>query len=339
MIRCGEASDFDELCKTLNDSFLDSNPTGKLLQDKHPHIISNTEEKIKQWLVVVEDGRIASGLQVVPRLLKLDKVTLPSALIGNVFTHPDFQGRGYISQLFKKVEEVLNEQKIPLSYLSGDRFRYQRYGWEKAGWSRLYQLSSFAASKSKVNDAVRRFEGREEDIVRMYEAFSSLKYREERTLDAYHKVLPAREQVRYIAERGSKFAYLSLVGNYIAEWAGDVQALEALLTYFAIRGDYSLPCPSVHLGPEIESLLWRLSERYSKEHMGMIKIHNLDQVLDTFSPFLSEMKMDSMGEYKTKVLETLPESCPTSCALFGPHDPHTNRHYPCLPIFWHLTSQ
>lgn len=85
--------------------------------------------------IIEEEGKIRALLDVYPVSLQLNgtKISIKAAYIGTVAVHPRFRGKGYMTKLMQKAEEDARESGFDLMLVDGDRHRYRKYGFEKAG--------------------------------------------------------------------------------------------------------------------------------------------------------------------------------------------------------------
>ena len=68
--------------------------------------------------------------------------------VGNVATHPDYEGRGYMNILFNQAMEIVKEEKYDACRLGGDRARYLRFGFELCGGNYSYYITPKNTKKS-----------------------------------------------------------------------------------------------------------------------------------------------------------------------------------------------
>lgn len=83
--------------------------------------------------VVESDGKIVSHVGLYPIEMTAAGVSLKVGGIGAVATAPEERGKGHMSRLLQHVIEVMRHEGYALSWLGGDRQRYNNYGWELAG--------------------------------------------------------------------------------------------------------------------------------------------------------------------------------------------------------------
>ena len=116
----------------------------------HPHLYRPTPELCAATWVMEQDGQIVSHVGVYPLEVEVHGVSWPIAGIGGVGTLPEARGKGYMTQLLTHVIAVMREQGYPLSWLGGDRQRYNSFGWETAGSSVELNFSRRALDRAGV---------------------------------------------------------------------------------------------------------------------------------------------------------------------------------------------
>ncbi len=79
--------------------------------------------------VVVADGRVVSVAFLGFRRIRFGHCTIPAMTIGPVATHPEFEGHGFASALFRDAQAYMRTRGIPLAYLQGVRGFYGRLGF------------------------------------------------------------------------------------------------------------------------------------------------------------------------------------------------------------------
>jgi len=99
------------------------------------------DERISQNLILRYNQRIVScvGLFAIP--LSIHGKAVEIGGIGGVATLPDYRGCGYMQQLLDETAAVAYQRGYPFSYLSGDRRRYQPWGYEVIPVTRQLRLS------------------------------------------------------------------------------------------------------------------------------------------------------------------------------------------------------
>ena len=105
----------------------------------YPHTYRPTPELCASTFVVEREGRIVSHVGLYPLEVVIHGVTWPIGGIGGVGTLPEERGKGHMTRLLHIVIDVMREAEMPLSWLGGDRQRYNAFGWERAG--QTYELT------------------------------------------------------------------------------------------------------------------------------------------------------------------------------------------------------
>ncbi len=79
------------------------------------------------------DGKIASGLwsYLIPFLVNGRRTDVWS--VGGVSTAPEFRGRALMSRMVTKAMNGIRQSGAPLVWLAGKRYRYGRFGFQRAG--------------------------------------------------------------------------------------------------------------------------------------------------------------------------------------------------------------
>jgi len=99
----------------------------------YPHIYQPSEAFCSTAYVVERAGEIVSHVGLYPIEVVLHGVTVRIGGIGAVCTSASARGEGHMTGLLYRVIEEMREQGYPLSWLGGDRQRYNAFGWECVG--------------------------------------------------------------------------------------------------------------------------------------------------------------------------------------------------------------
>jgi predicted acetyltransferase len=129
-IRNLRIDEFDPFVRFLNRSF----GFGRgVFEASFPHIYHPTPELCAATFVMEQDGQIVSHVGVYPLEVEIHATRWSIAGIGGVGTLPAARGKGYMTQLLYHVLDAMRERGYVLSWLGGDRQRYNTFGWESAG--------------------------------------------------------------------------------------------------------------------------------------------------------------------------------------------------------------
>ncbi|MGC9468383.1 MAG: GNAT family N-acetyltransferase [Anaerolineae bacterium] len=129
-IRHVRATEFEDFMRYVERAFGHSKA---FFEHAYPHLYQPTREALEWAYVIEENGEIVSHVGVYP----IETVTAGTRLsiggIGAVSTASKARGKGYMTQLLTHIIEEMRRIGYPLSWLGGDRQRYNTFGWEVAG--------------------------------------------------------------------------------------------------------------------------------------------------------------------------------------------------------------
>jgi predicted N-acetyltransferase YhbS len=142
-------------------------------EHREPHIYRPAAELCASAFVIERQGRIVSHVGLYPLETVVHGVSFPIAGIGGVATLPSERGKGHMTRLLYTVIDAMREQSYPLSWLGGDRQRYNAFGWERAGL--MYDLTFSQRSLSRAGMAAVEIEALfPADAVEAVERYQSL---------------------------------------------------------------------------------------------------------------------------------------------------------------------
>ncbi|MBN1250377.1 MAG: GNAT family N-acetyltransferase [Anaerolineae bacterium] len=134
-IRNVRVEEFEPFMRHLEQAFGHSKA---FFQRAYPHLYLPTEEALAWAYVIEEDGEIVSHVGLYPIETVTAGVRMTVGGIGAVSTAPRARGKGYMSQLLNHIVDEMRGIGYPVSWLGGDRQRYNTFGWEMA--SPVYDL-------------------------------------------------------------------------------------------------------------------------------------------------------------------------------------------------------
>ena len=124
---------YDELIQLLNTVFGIKNRREVSFELDLPKMCKRTDEAMNKHLGVFEDGRLVAALGIYPLPTKIMGEDFLFSTVGNVATHPDYEGRGYMGAMMNAAMEGLRRIGADASRLGGARQRYNRFGYEMSG--------------------------------------------------------------------------------------------------------------------------------------------------------------------------------------------------------------
>ena len=120
-----------ELKKQINE--LDNLAFSEPLEDELKDIQWSSADAVALGII---DAQLVTQLCLVYRQVKAGAISLSVAGVGGVATHPQYQRRGYCSQLLVKTRDILTkEQRVPFGLLICEEKLEPFYG--AAGWQKV----------------------------------------------------------------------------------------------------------------------------------------------------------------------------------------------------------
>jgi predicted N-acetyltransferase YhbS len=197
---------------------------------------------------VYKYGTLVSHANLWPRALKhlSSGKTLSIGLIGNVATHPDHRGQGYMSTLFDHLAKIAQQQNLQAMVLWSDMFPfYQTLGFSSIGRETRFVIVKEDRPKatgithtsvSKLTDL---------DLKTMLQSRPRLDWTLERSVDEFRRLLSIPDTHLFIRRKGQKIASWLLIGKggdmrgVIHEW-GSTSADELLNDIQSILHDLEI---------------------------------------------------------------------------------------------------
>ncbi|MBN1269202.1 MAG: GNAT family N-acetyltransferase [Kiritimatiellae bacterium] len=224
-------NDFDELIALMDRSFAYRKPDQIPFRKLFPDLYQPTAESVECHRVIRVNGRMAASLGIYPLDLQMDRVRLRVGGIGAVSTDPRHRGKGCMSRLLEAAKTEMANEGYALSWLSGDRSRYARFGWERAGSAPHVGLYRRKKQRPVGDWKVARFRPGRSDCARLLGARRARKWKglcDEATLLLKFQRLNTEV---WEARRGERYAYcvFQTWGKRLAEWGGDSGGIDAIL--------------------------------------------------------------------------------------------------------------
>jgi len=91
------------------------------------------KDRIRNSLVIRDGEDVVSHVGCIDQTIMVGTGTFRLCGVSSVATRPDHRGRGLMTKLLNESIGFMKEEGFVLSDLGGDRTRYRRFGWEKAG--------------------------------------------------------------------------------------------------------------------------------------------------------------------------------------------------------------
>lgn len=132
--------DYDELIGLMDFTFGTKYKRRMSFEEELPKMCRRTDERMGRHLGLRVDGKLVAALGIYPLPSRIAGEEVLFSTVGNVVTHPDHVGKGYMTRLVRAAMEELERMGADGSRLGGKRTRYHRYGYDPAGTAITYSL-------------------------------------------------------------------------------------------------------------------------------------------------------------------------------------------------------
>jgi predicted acetyltransferase len=106
-----------------------------------PKLYKPSDEYMAHNFAIKRHGKIRAMIGVFPIELIIGGIPLKLAGIGNVSSHPNDRGQGHMKRLMQHCLHVMKAEKYDLSWLSGNRQRYNYFGYEVCGSTCVFHVT------------------------------------------------------------------------------------------------------------------------------------------------------------------------------------------------------
>jgi len=211
--------EFDEAMDFLNMVFGEHSPHdfARLL----PSIYRPTDQHMGNDYAMRVDGQLRAIVGMYPMTWQVGDATLRVGGIGGVSTHPEARGKGHMRALMNHCVARMKEQGFHLSWLGGQRQRYQYYGYEKCGSGYRFTLNKANLRHSFSGPPSLRLEPLEESradlLARAVALHDGQPAHVQRPVADFHKYLVSWHHRPWAALDGDG----AMVGYLVASDSGD----------------------------------------------------------------------------------------------------------------------
>lgn len=275
--------DYDELMDVIIRCFRSDTPDHPRFEVFLPDLYQRNEADMNRHFVLREAGRIISAVGVYPMALRCGEVSMTVAGVGAVCTLPEHRGKGCMSVLLKAVRTAMARDGYALSWLSGLRERYGRFGWEKAGSD--IQLTIVGGGGAGASSwRIRQMDPGQDSLDRLVVARARLRYAGQCGDSILRLKLRRYGMETWEAESAAGYAcvVLNRWKKWIAEWCGALEGVEALLRQQLREGEvWSVRIPAEP--DEYDGLFRKLGAEVpcEQDNLAVVSLPQLAQLYRT----------------------------------------------------------
>jgi predicted acetyltransferase len=265
----------------------------------YPHTAKRENFIFEDHFVIKENGKLVSHVGLYPMEAIADSSKVKIGGIGDVGTHPYYQGKGYMGKLMNYSITKMKERKIPLSILWGDTQRYRHFGWETAGRKIVFHLSqrSIKSVEAGKGFILRGYDDKM-DLEKIVKIHEKEPLRIKRSRKDYERLLERTQIQIWMGNEENFWGYAVLSGKEVIEFGGKPSLMAKLFSF--ILNHYSIGNLNVHLpykDSEMLRTLYKISTGWEILPLGMIKIIDLKKTLFSFKAQIqAKVRFYKIGE-------------------------------------------
>ena len=124
---------YDELLDLMNGVFTRKDKKPKDFAKDYPKMAARDNEHMQKYFGGFEEGKLVASIGVYPLETTVCGEKFLFATTGNIATHWEHEGKGYMGKMIDRAMEALDEMHVDVARLGGLRSRYNRYGFEACG--------------------------------------------------------------------------------------------------------------------------------------------------------------------------------------------------------------
>lgn len=257
-----------------------------------PILYKPTDESMSCQYAVKEGGRIRAAVGSFPMTWHVGGVALKVAGIGNVAVHPYHRSKGYMVTLMNAAIADMGSEGVDLSYLGGQRQRYQYFGYELCGPAYSVHMSGHSIKHLIPSSYEPRYEFVEMEKVdaaivdSAYAVYQGQPARIERSRSTFVEGLRSfnSRPLAIVHDSGEVAGYLTLNGTSVGEIALRHEAdLDDVLSSLIARR--SLRELTVAVAPHETQKLHQvipIADSFSAANSGNYRVFNFAAVVRAF---------------------------------------------------------
>ncbi len=150
-IRKSLIADKNEIISVADQAFEKSKDSS--FEFRYPMLFN--DKRIQEYYLAESEGKIIGLLGAYKINLIINKVSFTACGIGKVACLKQYRGQGVMTSLLNYAVEEMKKEKIDLSYLWGERFRYANFGWVEGGETQKFSFWKKKIIAPDKNDVIR----------------------------------------------------------------------------------------------------------------------------------------------------------------------------------------
>lgn len=286
--RGARIDEFEELMNLLGQAY--GYPERGWFPSHYPHLYRQDPESLKNNLIIKDEGRIVAHVGLFPLQLTVGGEVIKVGGIGGVATHPDFRGRGHMKKILGLAISRMAAGDYAFSILWGDRQRYGNFGWELGGRNLVVNLTPRSLLWKGIKPLKGEgYNGHSEETEKIMALHEREALRAERSGKDYSLLMQRAGTETWIGN--SSYLVLSEGQGIrpVIESGGDPREFLSLCLW--LIQDLKLEMLRVwrpYQDSRTTRALIEASAGWYIEPLGLIKLINLDKILERFREQISQ---------------------------------------------------
>ena len=292
-IRRLKKENYDELISLLNLVFSKQNGCEMDFEKELPNMCVRDDAHMRKHIGLFINDKLVSVVGVYPLPTRVLDKEINFCTVGNVATHPDYEGLGHMNILLNRAMEIVKEEKYDICRLGGDRARYLRFGFELCGGNYSYYITPKNTKKSLLGGygqntrAVEIFSNDEKSLTFAREVYHQNKVSVLRNdNDVMYRVMTAWKNTPYLVTKNDEpIAYFTLASDkkevseaYAINKESYLDTVVAISNYLNDDFSITLPQHDIDLIREIN----KCAEYMSIQIPSNFNVGSFEKVVDAY---------------------------------------------------------
>lgn len=273
--------------------------------------------------LLVEQDRIKAAIALYSSRMTVGKHTIKMGYIGSISVHPYERGKGYMKELMKKVQKEIVEEKYDLVAISGQRQRYEYFGYYRGGNIIQYQVNQDNLRHYFYKKFLDSPMTKEEILAEMELSISLQENKEDSYVEAIYqiyqnRIITGREREEFydimqsfhtelyaVTMHGVCIGYINF--DYEEDYINEFELIDMGLLPYVLEmlmeytGTSVLGIKTTLLDKEKNSLLKEICERYTIGQAQMYHILNYPAVFQLLLEAKNQVKALQDGCFRIKI--------------------------------------
>jgi predicted N-acetyltransferase YhbS len=212
ILKAAEPTEYTEIYDMVDKAFKGAELPSKIIKVTTIEDANFQKEDLR---VVKVDGKIVSAMMIIRRPLRIGTAIVKGAIVAPVATHPDYQGKGYCSNVMRDAVQYMKAQGFDITILWGIPWLYPHYGYSPSMLrSEIVIKPKYISPLEKVSYESRALiEADLEKITHIYHSNTAMRTCAELRAPAIWEWKPGGAEVKFEVftdEKGEVVGYCSL---------------------------------------------------------------------------------------------------------------------------------